>query len=36
MDEIDEILDNRPEPHDDFGRRKASKRCVAEVGIGYR
>lgn len=36
MEEIDGILNNRPEPHDDFGRRKASKRSLAEVGIGYR
>ncbi|KAK2601953.1 hypothetical protein QQS21_004466 [Conoideocrella luteorostrata] len=35
MDEIEDILGNRPEPHDDFGRRKAAKRSLAEVGTGY-
>ncbi|TWU70753.1 hypothetical protein ED733_001304 [Metarhizium rileyi] len=32
MDEIEDILDNRPEPHEDFGRRRAATRSLAEAG----
>ncbi|KAI9725100.1 MAG: hypothetical protein M1828_003441 [Chrysothrix sp. TS-e1954] len=36
MDEIETILENRPAQPDDYGRRRVSKRSLAEVGIGYR
>lgn len=36
MGEIENVLNNQPLQHDDFGRRKATKRSLGDIGTGYR